>query len=167
MRKPSASRLLTSALHPSGERGIALILTLAIIAMVTLLLIAFVTSMRVENAASKNFNELIKARELAQGAVDQAVAAIRNATPPISPTANYVTTPGTIYTWTSGATPLWSSNSLFAVYPNLQNAGSVDMNQNNLITGPGNGEFPAGTPLWVGWSNITASASAELIGRVA
>src|SRR6266481_2898725 len=71
--------------RPSGrdsERGIALILTLAILTLVTLLVVAFAVSMRVENTASKNFNDLIKARQLAQAAVDDAVATIRNATPP-------------------------------------------------------------------------------------
>lgn len=75
------------------ERGVALILTLGIITLVTLLLIAFAVSMRVENTASKNFNDLIKARELAQGAVDEAVALLKFNTTN-SPANYYVTQPG-------------------------------------------------------------------------
>src|SRR5947207_9423487 len=67
--------------HPSDERGVALILTLSILVLVTLLVIAFAISMRVENTASKNFNDLIKSRQLAQGAVNQAVALLRQGTP--------------------------------------------------------------------------------------
>src|SRR5437762_7411887 len=86
----------------SNERGIALILTLSILVLVTLLVIAFAVSMRVENTASKNFNDLIKARQLAQAAVDQAVATIRDATPVISPSMTYATAPGAIYRRSSG-----------------------------------------------------------------
>ncbi|MGA2222506.1 MAG: hypothetical protein ABSH21_12175 [Verrucomicrobiia bacterium] len=77
---------------PRREPGVALVLTLGILALVMLLLIAFVTSMRVENTASRNFNDGIRARQLAQGAVDEAVALLK------FNTANapnyYVTQPG-------------------------------------------------------------------------
>jgi type II secretory pathway component PulK len=79
------------------ERGVALILTLAIIALVTLMVIAFAVSMRVENTASKNSNDLAKTRELAKGAIDQAVARIRQTTTRGATIANYVTFPGVVY----------------------------------------------------------------------
>src|SRR6266481_3192111 len=91
--------------RPSGrdsERGIALILTLAILTLVTLLVVAFAVSMRVENTASKNFNDLIKARQLAQAAVDDAVATIRNATPPPSTANAWAAAPGAIISTTGG-----------------------------------------------------------------
>ena len=94
MRKRATFKLSSSVLRRSDERGIALILTLAIIALVTLVLIAFVTSMRVENAGSKSFNDLIKAREIAQGAVDQVVSKIRQATTRGPTVLDYVTFPG-------------------------------------------------------------------------
>ena len=76
-----------------NERGVALVLTLAILALVTLLVIAFVTSMRIENMALKNYNEVYKARELARGAVNQAVGQIRAATPlPSSVAQSYYVT---------------------------------------------------------------------------
>jgi hypothetical protein len=127
--------------------------------MVTLLVIAFAISMRVENTASKNFNDLLKARQLAQAAVDQAVATIRIATPPVSVLTNYVTAPGVIYTLPvlSGS---WIRYSLFT--SNVLNTGSVDMNENSLITGIHNSDYPAGSSqLWVGWSNVTANGTSE------
>ncbi len=81
MKKRATNRLSGR----NSERGIALILTLAILVMVTLLVVAFAISMRVENTASKNFNDLIKARQIAQAGVDQAVAILGAATPPAPP----------------------------------------------------------------------------------
>src|ERR1017187_6485791 len=109
-RTTSSLHVRRKSFRGKSESGIALILTLAILVMVTLLVVAFAVSMRVENTASKNFNDLIKARQLAQAAVDQAVANIRGATPPISPTVNYVTSPGAIYTLGAG---VWVTHPLF------------------------------------------------------
>jgi hypothetical protein len=147
--------------HPSGRRGIALVLTLGILAIVTLLVIAFATSMRVENMASRNFNDLIKARELAKAAVDQAVATIRNATPlrtqsaaPVAFTT-YATFPGAIWDFyytngapapvTVSATPLYSWNAADVL------VGPFDFNKDFWITA-NNGEFSgAGAAINVGW----------------
>ena len=164
-RTTSSLHVRRKSFRGKSESGIALILTLAILVMVTMLVIAFAVSMRVENTASKNFNDLIKARQLAQAAVDQAVAAIRNATPVVSTTTNYVTAPGVIYTLPVGGS--WVPNLLFTGYPAppLPNTGSVDLNQNNLITGT---DYPLGSShLWVGWSNVTASGTSRVIGRFA
>ncbi len=166
----------SSIAHLSGERGVALILTLAIITLVTLLVIAFAVSMRVENAASKNFNDLIKTRELAQGAIDQAVATIRNATPPrtASPFFTYVTFPGMIYDY-SGALPAIP----FPLYSDPTMIDKTNLNAGLWITG--NGEFSS-TPLPdpsqfnVGWLYVAEDGTAgpppltghgSLVGRFA
>jgi hypothetical protein len=72
--------------------------------------------MRVENTASKNYNDVVKAREFAKAAMDQAVAQIREATTRNVPPANilnYVTFPGVAY-YSDGTTttrqPLYSDN---------------------------------------------------------
>jgi hypothetical protein len=138
------------------------VLTLGILALVTLLLVAFVTSMRVENMASKNFNDLIKARQLAQGAVDQAVATIRQATvrthtagPPAS-FSTYVTFPGLIYTYvkpaigipTVTATPLYTWN---ASDPTILATG-FDLNDaSHSVWITGNGGELGSPQINVGW----------------
>jgi hypothetical protein len=144
---------LTFIFHRSGERGIALILTLGIITLVTLILIAFVVSMRVENTASKSFNDGVKARELALAAVDQAVATIRQATTRggLMPGGgsgsilNYVTFPGAIYDFggTLPATriPLYSTNAVGAAASDTFDLNDA-VNGTLWITGKG-GEFPA------------------------
>jgi hypothetical protein len=162
-----------------SERGVALILTLAIIALVTLLLIAFVTSMRVENAASKNYNDLIKARELAKGAIDQAVAQIRLATPSRVPGAggivNYVTYPGGADVYQNGALTSYS------LYSDPTLTDPTNLNAGLWITGGTNnlGEFaPTGpnSQINVGWLYVgqdgtiappPLSASFPLVGRIA
>ncbi len=169
----------TSTGHRPGERGVALVLTLSILALVTLLLIAFVGSMRVENAASKNFNEVIKARELAQAGVDEAVGVIRLAAPPVSTLTNYVTAPGAVYTWANGT---WTSNSLFTSVNTIDPPNPslltrmVNLNTNFVITGSGtvyNVANALNSQLLAGWSNVTVATTVNgnpqpfLVGRYA
>ncbi len=171
----SAPSNLNRIRRPQSERGIALILTLSMLVLVTLLVIAFAVSMRVEQTASRNFNDVIKARQLAQGAVDQAVATLREATPPIknAPLTTYVTSPGAIFTYSSGA---WSTTPTYTPDVIASNWGTVDMNSGNFITGatvedPTNS--PSGsstnTPLIVGWTNLTQTFGGQprLVGRFA
>ncbi|HUI08248.1 MAG TPA: hypothetical protein VL486_14710 [Verrucomicrobiae bacterium] len=154
---------MSKPLKPSGRRsnarGIALILTLAIMALVTLIVIGFAVSMRVQNAASKNMNDVLKARELARAAVDQVVAQIRQATTRGTSTSgtvlSYVTFPGGIYNFFSDATTNGATlYSMAATIPPTSE--TFDMNDavnNNLwITGKG-GEFPASaaSEFPVGW----------------
>jgi Tfp pilus assembly protein PilX len=122
-----------------SQRGVALILTLAILTLVTLLVIAFASSMRVENTASKNYNDLIKTRQLAQAAVDEAVAKIRDATQVPTIDSTWAAAPGVIYVATRGA----------AISPKLlYTAGTdvVDINANNIITGI-NVSYPQPSPI--------------------
>jgi hypothetical protein len=147
----------------SRERGVALILTLAILALVTLLLIAFVTSMRVENMASGNYNSLVAARELARGAVDQAVAQIRQATPQRGTNANpgvvvnYVTFPGGAYVSKNGP------GTLYPLYsgPTATLANQTNLNAGLWITGGTSlGEFlptnnATANQINVGWLYVT------------
>ena len=156
---------LTSIFRRSGERGIALILTLAIITLVTLILIAFVTSMRVENTASKSFNDVIKARELAQAAVDQAVAQIRQATPlrTENPVSTYATFPGgvsTNYNGLVGNITLYSPSNpaYFGMVPAIQ---STNLNNGFWITGSNNVEYtaPVASAMPVGWVYVATNGS--------
>jgi len=131
-------RILSSRL--SSERGIALVMTLAVLVLVTLLMIGFAVSMRVENTAAKNFNDMIAARQLAQGAVDHAVATLRNATPIPDTTRTWIAMPGAILTFSAGSVVtnwLYSTNTSSFV---------VNLNENAAITGF-NKYYSAGTPI--------------------
>lgn len=170
MRKQT---IYTLPLH-SGERGVALLLTLAIITLVTLLLIAFAVSMRVENSASKNFNDFIKAREIALGAIDQAVATIRQATPQRTENAsgtsisNYVTFAGAVYDYdgmTMTPKPLFSQNT----------TDMTNLNSGFWITGTGEFTVASASQINVGWIYIAEDGSLNppttltkpLVGRFA
>ena len=165
----------TPIFHHSQRRGVALILTLAIITLVTLILIAFAVSMRVENTASKSFNDLIKARQLAQAAVDQAVATIRQATTRGGPMPNgvggsilnYVTFPGAIYDYSGTVVTNVPLYSLGADVTNL-NAGFWITSTNGEFTIPLNSKFNVGW-VYVAENGSTGSAplGSPLVGRFA
>ncbi len=173
-----ALKTLAGKLSPSSTRGIALVLTLGILAIVTLLVIAFATSMRVENMASKNFNDMIKARQLAQGAVDEAVALLRQGTPPqtnmatasSSSPVSFWTAPGLALKYENGAfasVPLYSAN-YPATEPNW-----VNLNANGVITGSNAVIAATGNAIYAGWVDVgrdpttPPSSINPLIGRYA
>lgn len=139
-----------------------MILTLTILAVVLLLLIAFVTSMRTERMIAKNYNDLAKARFIADAAVDQAVATIKNATPIIDPANTYVSSPGAIYKG-SGSPATWTTVPL---YTTIGSSGSIDLNVGDMITGSNAVYSTTGhTSLFVGWSDVVIGG--ELTGRFA
>jgi len=67
-RKPHRTR---------GCRGIALLLTLGILLLLTLLALAFSSSQLTESQAARNFYYAAKAEELARGGLDTAIAVLR------------------------------------------------------------------------------------------
>jgi hypothetical protein len=65
----------------SGEQGIALILVLTILALAAILVIAFAVSMRTESTGARAFNDMMRARLIAQGGLEEArkkVASLAN-----------------------------------------------------------------------------------------
>jgi hypothetical protein len=146
-------------LHRS-ESGVALVLTISVVALVAILMLTFAVTMRVEHTAVKNYNDSLQSRILARGAVDHAIAIIRGATPVMTnaPLTTYITTPGKIYTFTNNQ---WYSAELFTT----DGANNQDLNQGGWITGTGT-VYAATTPLSVGWTNIV-SPDNVLIGRIA
>jgi hypothetical protein len=160
---------------PQSEHGIALILTLSILVMVTLLVIAFAVSMRVEQTASANFNDVIRARQVAQGAVDQAVAQLRAATtPPNNFPFDYATSPGVVYQ-NNNATP----KTIPLVSAPATGSDTNNLNDSYEITGQDPSYFnnlPA-SAITVNWLYVgqdgsigpqpIATTSAPIVGRFA
>jgi hypothetical protein len=152
-----------------SKHGIALVLTLAILAIVTLMVVAFAVSMRVENMASRNFNGLIAARELANAAVDNAVATIREATPARnSPPLTWVTFPG--HVWGFDASGVLQNKPL---YSSPLSSDTVNLNANSSIVAQNNVEFMTPPVINAGWvyvgqnPYIAPGAGNPLIGRYA
>jgi hypothetical protein len=163
-------------INPTGKhnRGVALIITLTILSIVTLMLIAFTISMRVENSAARNYNDTIRARQIAQAALDTAVANLRDAMPQPSPGFTYVTFPGSTRTY-NGST--MTTNVLFttSMYPwifNIPGSLTINLNAGGIITGL-NSSYPTtnNTPLLVQWVTVGSDgsipATEKIVGRFA
>ena len=58
----------------SGERGVALVLTLMMLALLTILAISFTMTQMTENKAAANFAYAAKAEEYGRGGLDMAIA---------------------------------------------------------------------------------------------
>jgi len=156
------------------ERGVALVLTLAILVLVTLLVVAFAINMRVGSTASRAYVDQVRARQLAMAAVDEAVAKLRLATPKIGslPTrmiTNYVTMPGLVIAMTNGQpliVPLCSTSRVDV----LTGDDYQDMNfgSRHLINHRHDSHFRL-MAQWYNWAlpNNPRSGLTNLIGRYA
>lgn len=60
------------------ERGVALITVLSLVVIVSLILVAFVATMRIERAASFSYSQSVAAEQVARGAINLVVAELQN-----------------------------------------------------------------------------------------
>jgi hypothetical protein len=63
----------------AARRGVALIITLGMLAVLTLLAVAFSVAMRVESMAARNYADMIRARHLVQTALSQSMTELNHA----------------------------------------------------------------------------------------
>ena len=152
-----------------SERGVALIVTLAILAMLTVLLVAFVGSVRVERLSTKAFSDQLKARLAAQMAVEQAMVDLRKGMSLATP--DYTTTLSTnlllggtltnFYTYlgTNSGYQLFSVNPISGTWMDL----GASMKAYGL-TYPSNGVPRIMVP-WVYYTNSYATGSVVSVIR--
>src|SRR5439155_27271282 len=89
-----------------NERGVALILSLAVLAVLLLIVIAFAVSMRTEQVAARNNSYIQTARQLADAGVNDAMYLLRLNTTPVIDSAHYfVTQAGRVSRWPALALP--------------------------------------------------------------
>ena len=77
---PSAKRLTarpSSRRNRHSERGAALILTLIVVSMLTILILAYLVTMRTERQAARAYANTQRAKMVAQGAVSHGIAILR------------------------------------------------------------------------------------------
>ena len=126
--------LPSSALRPrSSESGVALLLTLAMIVLLALLIFGLVASMRTERETARAYNEETKVRWIADMALQDALAHLAAATPPITTTNTWIAAPGLIYRAQPGllaSDPLYNANTDKS---NLVDA--ADMQNNHNLNG--------------------------------
>ena len=77
--------------YQKTERGVALVLTLAILVIATIIVVGFVTSMRTERQAAASMANNATATLIAQAAVDHAMSILdKNIPQPVPPGASPV-----------------------------------------------------------------------------
>lgn len=134
---------MTDRLHPpvipprrAGQHGVALLITLAMVVLLTILVLGFAISMRMNRFASRNYNEWIVARQAAESALADAIAAYRAATPPLSRTNSWVSGPGVVYTIDANGLRTNRLASQTTLLPGTTwNSDTNNLNAGNLITG--------------------------------
>ena len=162
---------------PRSERGIALILTLAILVIATILVVGFVTSMRTERQATTSMANNASAAVLTSTAIDHAIAILdKNIPQPVRPglvsaaPTNWIISPGllTTVTGTSGVTQIPLSSGPAGTIPETR----AELNVSKL-TGAGHTLLPTADSLSVAWlpvlqdPSIGPSAANRISGRYA
>lgn len=148
------------------QRGVALVLTLSVLSVLSLIVIGFLVAMRTEQAAARNSAYVTLARQVAQAGIDNAIFMMRTNMPALSPTSYYVTQPGRAVCklHPTTLTELFSTDAT--------GLNTVDLNADNAILFS-NATYNTATArqITAGWVNIcsngAASGTAPLIGRFA
>jgi hypothetical protein len=158
---------------PQYERGVALVLTLAILVIATILVVGFVSSMRTERQAATSLGSNVNASIISQSALDHAISILaRNIPQPLGPgvtpaAQNWAINPGLLTTFSvSGNT---------AIPLNSGDPSGSDPNLNSLELGGTNSDIlgPNNSPMRAAWVNLpsdpskTASATNPIVGRYA
>src|SRR5688500_5416772 len=63
--------------NPQRARGVALLVTLVFIVMITLLIVGLTVSMRIDRPAADTYFEKMRATQLAQGGVEELMATLQ------------------------------------------------------------------------------------------
>jgi hypothetical protein len=113
------------------------LLTLAMIVLLALLIFGLVASMRTERETARAYNEETKVRWIADMALQDALAHLAAATPPITTTNTWIAAPGLIYQAQPGLltnAPLYNANTDKS---NLVDAAKMqnNLNLNGLVCG--------------------------------
>jgi hypothetical protein len=172
----------------AGKRsGVALLITLMTLALMTIIIVAFLGTMSWELQASRRNFEGQKARALAIMGMQTAIAQLRTAIgptweAPYSKTANFLstTTPAYFYSISPGLLTRWSytSTTPLSSYALFSTPSATDpiTNVANLNAPAQDGTYPilgTNTALPVDWVNVlsnpklTASSANQVVGRYA
>ncbi len=166
------------------QSGVALLITLLMLSLITIIVVAFLGTMTWEASASRNNYENQKARSLAMLGMNTAVGQLRNALGLWdNPFVNFTNAPATNYYWSvsPGILTRWSYTNAAPLtnYPLFSLDPNGATNLVNLNAAAGDGTYPiAGGPtppaISVYWANVlknpanaTASATNPIIGRYA
>jgi Tfp pilus assembly protein PilX len=161
------------------EKGIALVVTLAVLVIATIMVVGFVSSMRTERQAAATIANTLDASIIAQSAIDHAISILdKNIPQPVRPGAstanptNWIINPGllTMLQGTNAPTQIaLSSNPSTAYASNSQDA---DINV-PLRSGSGYTILPTSAPMRIAWIPVLKDPTAvvnstnQITGRYA
>ncbi|NQU09782.1 hypothetical protein HQ590_03255 [bacterium] len=148
------------------QQAVALVLTLAVLAVVVLMVVGFAVSMRVERVAARNYTASMVARQLANGAVEEAIFLLRSNTPAITATRRYYTQGGYVsfapLTYPAQGGKMFSTNAV---------GGVVDLNADqSILSSNSHWSDPSYRRIQVNWVPVCSNGlagGAPLIGRYA
>lgn len=163
----------------SKERGIALVVTLAILIIATILVVGFVSSMRTERAAAVSNGNNAAATTVAQSAVDHAIAILdKNIPQPVPPgtstsnPTNWIVNPGLLTTvqGTNAPVQIPLSSNPSATYTSTNQDAQLNV---SLLSGSGYTILPTSDSMRVAWVSLlkdpstTASSTNQIAARYA
>ena len=160
-----------------NQRGIALVLTLAILLIATILVVGFATSMRTERQAAASIANNAGAMMIAQATIDHAIAILdKNLPQPVPPggstasPTNWTISPGLLTTITGTAAPIQIP--LISGAPLSAPAANAELNV-QMLSGSGYTILPTSASMQVAWvpllkdSSVPSSGSNQIVGRYA
>ncbi|XHR27114.1 MAG: Verru_Chthon cassette protein A [Chthoniobacteraceae bacterium] len=117
------------------EKGMALILVLSFLVLISMLIIAFFSSVMTESTVSKSYADGVSTKQLADSAASLVMGTLKEATSPSSGSTGPATTawasqPGMIRTYATDGTP--------AVYYKLYSSDAIKISDNLSSYDPGN-----------------------------
>lgn len=141
------------------EKGSALIMTLALVVLTSILLVGFVTRMRFEVSTSRSHLDGIKAGLFAQAGMDVALGRLRGNIPVVDPAGTakplWLSQPGRIYSAPDSTDPLVPIELSSGAAAGDTNADiSIALNSPNLLKAEQNLIAPVANPMRVNWIYI-------------
>lgn len=118
----------------SPRSGMALIVTVLFLAALTLLVCALAISTRVGLQTARNHSDMLRARQLADGAIDYTLAMLANAMPPSSITQTWVSGPGVA--WRRDPSGVWTQLLLYSTATPIPGFGNGYLVANNGAISP-------------------------------
>lgn len=149
----------------TDKRGMALVLVLAFIVILSMMIVAFSTGMRTERQAAHYYAEKSRADLLAQAGMERVKSSLLEATDPN--TRSWITMPGRIVSRSKGPNSSPESFELYSRAATDDTLDPIDLNR-KVISGDGRTAITGATdssavPMKVGWIYVRRNGEQEAI----
>lgn len=137
MKNSPSARVVVPRPSPQtskSDSAVALVLTLLIVAMLTVVVVGFTTVSRIEQSAARNMTHLASAEQLAQLATSRAMQRLLDAMQAAAAAPMFSTQPGQINPFGAAAEPLYSSGTATTNVNRFTTNGLVTGNPSDNVT---------------------------------